>query len=131
MSMGGGCPPGFEELGNGDEQPLDEWVAADSDVQTRIGNFPRTSSGLTGTELHGSEVTKITPGTPDNVNFVSENSKTVVEDAGQTGAELDYAGTNPSVDAPGGNNGIPDHPHTFEQAATRPVSRGFRLCKRL
>lgn len=131
LSMGSGCPPGFEEIGNGDSEPLAEWLAFNPEAQARKGNFPRSDNELTGTELHGSEVKSITPGKVDIVNFVSQDSKTVVEDEGDTGPELDYKGSNPDVDAPGGLNGTPDHPHTFEPAPTRPSSRAFRFCKRL
>jgi hypothetical protein len=127
MTMGEGCPPGFEELGNGDLEPLPEWSAFDSSVEARKGNFPRSSTELTGTELHGAEVTQIEPGDIDVERFISSTSKTVVE----PNDEKPYSGTNPTVDAPGGINNIPDHPHTLEAAPTRPVSRGFRFCRRL
>lgn len=127
LTMGEGCPPGFEELGDGDLEPLPEWTAYDSSVRARKGNFPRSSTELTGTELHGTEVVQIEPGTSDVERFITSTSKTVVED----NDNKPYAGSNPTVDAPGGVNNTPDHPHTFEAAPTRPVSRGFRFCKRL
>jgi hypothetical protein len=135
LMMGDSCPPGFEELGEGGQAPLSEWVSEDPAISARKGNYPRNSiSGeLEGTVVHNSEDVSITPGKTDVSEFEGYDSKIASFFDGESENEnlVDSTRPNPDMDLADAADGIPTHKHILETAEHRPVSRGFRFCKRL
>jgi len=125
LTMGSVCPPGFEEIGEDGLEPLPEWVADEPNILARKGNYPREGTELVGTTSHTVDAVEITPGTTDALEFSGPDSKVV------DGTLVDTSKSNPATDEPGGSQGVPEHDHTIETAGTRPVSRGYLLCRRI
>jgi hypothetical protein len=126
LSLGTVCPPGFEELGEGDLTPLSEWSGDEPGIKARKGNYPRSGTALTGTTSHTVDTLELTPGAKDVSLFSGPDSKAADDDA-----LVSTTKSNPAVDEPGGKNGTPNHDHSLETAGTRPVSRAFLFCRRI
>jgi hypothetical protein len=135
LMMGASCPPGFEELGEGDNTPLSLWTSEDPAILARKGNYPRNSvSGeLEGSVSHNAEDVSLTPGKTDVDEFEGYDSKIAAFFDGTTQDNnlIDSTRPNPPMDLADSADGVPTHNHTLETAEHRPVSRGFRFCKRL
>lgn len=125
LSLGQVCPPGFADLGEGDLAPLAEWLADEPSALARKGNYPRAGTAQVGTTKHTVTSVDSVPGATDSIEFSGPDSK--VADT----VDIDSTKSNPAVDVPGGPLGVPDHAHAIEPAGTRPVSRGYLLCRRL
>jgi len=123
------CPPGFEDIGEGDGTPKDSWVTAQPDVKARKGNYPRASEQA-GEVEHTAENVFIKPGNASVALFEQFEGKFIqVKKKGLVPA-IDTSGSTGIVDIPD-EYGKPTHNHELEPADTRPASVGFMFCQRL
>jgi hypothetical protein len=127
--QGKACPPGFEDIGEGDGTPKDSWVEAQPDIKARKGNYPRASEQA-GEVQHTAPDVFIKPGNSSVALFEEFESKFIQIKKKGAAPAIDTSGSTGVVDVPD-EYGNPSHNHELETADTRPASVGFMFCQRL
>jgi len=129
MSLGNSCPPGFEELGEGDLTPPADWEKYEPGVRARKGNYPRAGTAVAGSPIHTVLNPQMQNGTIDFLEYEGFAGKLFTE----------YNNADPSTEDKvftvlQGNPPIDDykpHTHTVAEGGSRPASLGLMFCKRL
>lgn len=129
MSMGDSCPAGFVDLGDGDSGPLSEW-GIEPGIRTRVENYPRGGSELTGSPVHASDDIAMRQGASDSLLFEGYEGRLYDEFTKDSGdpANGNYAFNSAKENSV--TDGVAPHTHTISEEGTRPVSFGMKFCKR-
>lgn len=129
LSLGGTCPTGFEELGEGDLQPLADWEKHEPGIQARKGNYPRSGTEQLGSPVHTADAVQMRSGREDFIEYEGFEGKLFTEhndiEASTPVKVFTVSQGNPDVDA------YRPHTHTISEGGSRPLSLGLMFCKRL
>lgn len=134
MTLGDVCPPGFEELGEGDLNPIADWGTTEPGINARLGNYPRSGTELAGSPVHTTRDPQVQDARIARREFEGFEGRLFTE----------YANSPDNVDPnnPGtfaftvyASNADIDqdisHTHDVSESFVRPASLGLRFCKRL
>lgn len=129
MTLGNVCPPGFEELGEGDLTAPADWEKHEPGVRARKGNYPRSGTELAGSPVHTVTNPQMQNGVADFLEYEGFEGKLFTEhsnvDPGTTLKVFTVTQGNPPVDD------YEPHTHTVSEGGSRPASLGLMFCKRL
>jgi len=124
LVLGGTCPAGFEELGDGDLEVPSEWSDQEPGIRPRKGNYPGKGTELMGAPTHGPSTVTSSTGSNLTEQFESRFGRAFAEPAVGP-AEWIEPSTNPLVDQQ------LEHTHETNMSSSRVLAVEYLFCKRV